>query len=377
MTLSIQTTSINSGTGEDIILRQTTSTKLVFRPEIVNNIHNSSAAVKGCFIFQKKKGKDQWEDHKELELNKFKAEEWIKLAISSEEMLALFTEIKKYYTIHDEYGVKFGSYTFFKANTDLEKVIELFEGNNELFTQLLSDNKGELLEQTLEWVVNTNNSEKIVDKFLKLGEKDLDQLNSLVGIANLKKVLAVWEDNKDNTSEKFWQDLLKDNTWILSQIFSNPTVLIDNEAFVGGKTTNNDKGKVVDFLYTNPFSKDAVLIEIKTPTTPLLNTTEYRAGVHSVHKDLAGAVSQVLTYKGSLQSEYTQILVNNIRSQKPIDFDVINPSCVVISGRFDTLDKPTLKHPFELYRKELKNVIVITFDELFMKIKHLIDLLSK
>ncbi|MGJ9457417.1 Shedu immune nuclease family protein [Oceanobacillus sp. CF4.6] len=377
MTISIETTSINSGTGEDIILRQTTTTKLVFRPEIVNNENNSDAAVKGSFIFQRKKGKDQWEDHKELELNKLKADEWIKLAIGSEEMLTLFTEIKKYYKIHEEYGVKFGSYTFFKENNDLEKVIDLFEGNNELFTQLLSDNKGELLEQTLEWVVNTDNSEKIVGKFLELEEKDLDQLNSLVGIANLKKILSVWEVNKNNSSEKFWQDLLKENTWILSQIFSNPTVLIDNEAYVGGKTTNNDKGKVVDFLYTNPFSKDAVLIEIKTPSTTLLNTTEYRAGVHSVHKDLAGAVSQVLTYKGSLQSEYAQIIVNNIKSQKPFDFDVINPSCVVISGRFDTLDNPALKHSFELYRKELKNVIVITFDELFMKIEHLIDLLSK
>lgn len=377
MTIAIQTTSINSGTGEDIILRQTTTTKLVFRPEIVDNIHNSNAAVKGCFIFQKKKGKDQWEDHKELELNKLKADEWIKLAISSTEMLELYTEIKKYYKIHEEYGVMSGSFSFFKENTDLEKVIDLFKGNSQLFSQLLSDKKGELLEQTLEWVVNTDNSEEIVDKFLKLGEKDLDQLNSLVGIANLKKILSVWEENKDNGSEKFWQDLLKENTWILSQIFSNPTVLIDNEAFVGGKTTNNDKGKVVDFLYTNPFSKDAVLIEIKTPSTALLNTTEYRAGVHSVHKDLTGAVSQVLSYKGSLQSEYAQILVSNIRNQKPVDFDVINPSCVVILGRFDTLDKPALKHSFELYRKELKNVIVITFDELFMKIKHLIDLLSK
>src|SRR5690606_33095517 len=149
----------------------------------------------------------------------------------------------------------------------------------------------------------------------------------------------VWEENKNNSSEKFWQNLLKENTWILSQIFSNPTVLIDNEAYVGGKTTNNDKGKVVDFLYSNPFSKDAVLIEIKTPSTTLVNRTEYRAGVHSAHKDLTGAVSQVLTYKGSLQSEYTQILYNNFRSQKPIEFDVINPSCVVISGRFDALDK--------------------------------------
>lgn len=376
MGLFIETTSRDSGVGEDIILRETDTTRLIFRPELVNNQNNPDAAVKGCFIFQKKKGKDSWEDHKDLDLNRLKADEWIKLAISSSEMLTFITEIKKYYAIHEEYGVRMGNYTFFKANNDLEKVFALIESNNDLFTQLLNDDKGDFFQQTLEWIVNTDNSEKIVDKFLNLDEKDLDQLNSLIGIANLKKILNIWEENKDNSSEKFWQDLLKENTWVLSQIFSNPTLLIDNEAYVGGKTTNNDKGKVVDFLYANPFSKDAVLIEIKTPTTSLLNTTEYRAGVHSVHKDLAGAVSQVLTYKGSLQSEYTQILVNNIRSGKNIDFDVISPTCVVIAGKFDTLHSPALIHSFELYRKELKNVIVITFDELFMKVKNLIQLLS-
>lgn len=377
MSITIQTTSRNSGIGEDIILRQTETTRLLFRPEVVNNQNNIDASVRGYFIFQKKKGKNLWEDHKELDTNKLKAEEWIKLPLRSSEMLTLFTEIKKYYTIHEEFGVRQGSFSLFKPNTDLDKVIDLYESNNEIFTQMLNEEKGELFEQTLEWIVNTNNSEKIIDKFLKLQEKDLDQLNSLVGIANLKKILSIWDENKENSSEKFWQALFKENTWVLSQIFSNPTVLIDNEAYVGGKTTNNDKGKVVDFLYANPFSKDAVLIEIKTPTTNLLNTTEYRAGVYSVNKELAGAVSQVLTYKGSLQSEYTQILVNNIRSQKPIDFDVINPTCVVIGGRFDVLDSSDLKHSFELYRKELKSVIVITFDELFMKIRHLIDLLSK
>jgi Domain of unknown function (DUF4263) len=376
MGISIDTTSRNSGIGQDITLRQTDTTRLIFRPQVINNQHNPDASVKGCFIFQKKKGKDLWEDHKELDLHRLKAEEWIKLSISSSEMLTFFNEMKKYYAIHDEYGVKHGNYTVYKTNPNLEKVIAYFESNKPLFNQMLNDDKGQLFEQTLKWIVNTDNSEKIVDKFLKLNEKDLDQLNSLVGITNLKKILSVWENQKENNSEKFWQDLLKENTWVLSQLFSNPTVLIDNEAYVGGKTTNNDKGKVVDFLYANPFSKDAVLIEIKNPTTVLVNPTEYRAGVHSVHRELAGAVSQVLTYKGSLQSEYTQILVNNFRNSKNTEFDVINPCCVVIAGRFDTLNSPALIHSFELYRKELKNVVVITFDELFMRVKHLIDLLS-
>ncbi|WP_138418220.1 Shedu immune nuclease family protein [Aquibacillus sediminis] len=377
MSIFVQSTSRDSGIGDDIVLRETETTRLVFRPEIVNNIHDSNAPIKGSFNFQKKRKKDSWEDHKEFETSKLKADEWIKIAIDTGETLKLFDELKKYYKVHEEYGVKHGSYTLYKTNPDLEKVIALFEGNNELFIQLLDEDKSDVLEQALEWIVNAENSNKMVDKLSKLRETELDQLNTLVGLTNLKKLLAVWEGNKDNNSEKFWQDLLKENTWVLSQLFSNPTVLIEDEAYVGGKTTNNDSGKLVDFLYANPFSKDAVLIEIKTPTTPLVTSTEYRTGVHSAHKDLMGAVAQVLTYKGTLQSEYSNILVNNIRNGKNTDYDVINPCCVVIAGRFDALEELSHKHSFELYRKELKNVIVITFDELFMKIRSLIDLLEK
>ncbi|MCT1389829.1 DUF4263 domain-containing protein [Peribacillus frigoritolerans] len=377
MVFFIKSTSRDSGIGDDVVLRETETTRLVFRPEIVNNIHDSNASIKGSFNFQKKRKKDSWEDHKEFETSKLKADEWIKIVIDTGETLKLFNELKKYYKVHEEYGVKHGVYTHYKTNPDLEKVLALFEGNNELLTQLLDEEKSEVLEQALEWILNTENSDKMVDKLSKLRESELDQLNTLVGLTNLKKLLAVWEENRDNSSEKFWQGLLKENTWVLSQLFSNPTVLIEDEAYVGGKTTNNDSGKLVDFLYANPFSKDAVLIEIKTPITPLVTNTEYRTGVHSAHKDLMGAVTQVLTYKGTLQSEYSNILVSNIKSGKNIDFDVINPCCVVIAGRFDTLKELPHKHSFELYRKELKNVIVITFDELFMRVKNLIDLLEK
>ncbi len=169
---------------------------------------------------------------------------------------------------------------------------------------------------------------------------------------------------------------MKENTWILSQIFSNPTVLINDEAYVGGKTINNDSGKLVDFLYANPFSKDAVLIEIKTPSAPLVTPSEYRNGVYSVHKELMGAVTQVLTYKTNLQREFQSLDYNNYKRGIKTEFDIINPSCVAIAGRFDTLTDVAHKHSFELYRKELKNVIVITFDELFERVKGLIKLLE-
>lgn len=373
----IEPTSRNSANCSDIILRTTNTTRLIFRPLIVNNDNNSHASVKGSFNFQKKRKDDSWEDHKEFDTKNLKADEWIKLHIDTRETLELFNGLKKYYKVHQEFGVRPGNYFFYESNPDIEEFIELLEGNNDLFKRLLDEGKSDLLEKTIEWLLDTDNSEKIVSKLSKFRDSELDQLNNLVGLTNLKKLLVVWEENKDNDSERFWQILLKENAWILSQLFSNPTVLIEDEAFVGGKTTNNDSGKVVDFLYANPFSKDAVLIEIKTPNTPLISHSEYRTGVHSAHKELMGAVTQVLTYKNTLQSEYSSILVNNIKNGKESDFDVINPNCVVIAGRFDALQKTYHKHSFELYRKELKNVIVITFDELFMRVQNLIELLEK
>ncbi|MGD6848819.1 Shedu anti-phage system protein SduA [Rossellomorea aquimaris] len=374
--INVWTTSRDSAVCDDIELKKTSTTRFIFRPELVNNINNPDASVRGCFIFQKKGRNASWEDYKELDLSKLKAEEWIKLELNSEAMLTLTREIQKHYAVHEKYGVMYGGFQLFKSSPDIERLIEMFESNTDLFTQLLEDDKSDALEKTLEWIVTNDNPDKLIDRLKHLQEKDLDQLNTLVGIANLKKVLSIWEGNKHNSSEKFWQTILKHNSWILSQIFSNPTVLINDEAYVGGKTINNDSGKLVDFLYANPFSKDAVLIEIKTPSTALITPTEYRTGVYSVHKDLMGAVTQVLTYKTSLQREYQNIDYNNYRQGIKTDFDIINPSCVVIAGRFDTLTDTAHRHSFELYRKELKNVTVITFDELFERVKGLIKLLE-
>ena len=374
--INVRSTSRDSAVCDDIELKETSTTKLIFRPEIVNNPKKPEASVRGCFIFQKKGRNASWEDHKELDLSKLKAEEWIKLELNSEAMLTLTREIQQHYAIHEKYGVLYGGFHLFKSNHEIERLIEILENNSNLFTQLMEDDKSKALEKTLEWIVTNDNPDKIIDRLKNLQAKDLDQLNSLIGIANLKKVMSVWDSNKSNTSEKFWQKILKENTWILSQIFSNPTVLIKDEAYVGGKTINNDSGKLVDFLYANPFSKDAVLIEIKTPSTPLISSSEYRTGVYSAHKDLMGAVTQVLTYRTTLQREYQNIDYNNYKQGVKTDFDSINPCCVVIAGRFDTLTEIAHKHSFELYRKELKSVTVITFDELFERVNGFIHLLE-
>jgi len=153
-------------------------------------------------------------------------------------------------------------------------------------------------------------------------------------------------------------------------------VLIQKEAYVGGKAYDNKGGGMVDFLLANPFTKDSVLIEIKKPQENLLHIQPYRE-LHPPHTNIVGAVSQVLNYKLSLLSKIDGIVASSFKQGKNIDFEVVNPSCVVIAGRLDSLNNQLERNSFEIYRKELATVTLITFDELFDKVKSLIDLLEK
>ncbi|MBD7962530.1 DUF4263 domain-containing protein [Fictibacillus sp. Sa2CUA10] len=369
MKIVLNSTSKDSAMGTDIILRENNLTRLLFRPQIVNNQKDINAPVNGCFIFQKKKKDDEWEDFKDFNLTSLKAYEGIKLELKSDEMLKLMTEADAYYKIHKEYGIIQGRSWFTKANSQLQKVIEMFKKDSSLFETLLDENKQELVKQTFEWMANTKNSEDIISRLLEVKGNELDQLNNLIGITNIRKLLKVWQENSDNNDEEFWQRVFTDNAWVLSQIFASPMLLFEDKAYVGGKGIGNKGGKVVDFMFKNDLSNDVALIEIKTPSTDLLSG-KYRQNIYSIHSDLTGAIVQVLGYKETLQREYT-----SLRGSSDEDFKVFNPMCVVIAGKMNDLEEQKLQS-FEWYRKEMKSVTIITFDELFKKVNLLLDLLS-
>ncbi len=105
MNIKLESTSKKSAIGEDIILRTTKSTKLLFRPELVDNVKKPEACVRGNFVFQKKKLSGDWEDYKTLNLSNLKDGEWIKLEIKSAELYQLISKLEEYYQIYEKYGI--------------------------------------------------------------------------------------------------------------------------------------------------------------------------------------------------------------------------------------------------------------------------------
>ncbi|KEI65194.1 hypothetical protein A19Y_7041 (plasmid) [Planktothrix agardhii NIVA-CYA 126/8] len=85
--------------------------------------------------------------------------------------------------------------------------------------------------------------------------------------------------------------------------------------------------------------------------------------------DLTGAVLQVSNYKDSLMEE-RKFLADKKK------FYAFNPQCLVITGNLTNEIDDDKRKSFELFRTGLKDVNIITYDELFKKVENLINLIE-
>lgn len=186
----------------------------------------------------------------------------------------------------------------------------------------------------------------------------------------LVDLLRVWDSNEANGDEGFWQIKLSENAYAISQLFSMPVTFIKGRAHVGGTSLDGCDTRVLDFMLSGGSASDAILVEIKTPVTPLLGA-KYRKNVYPPSKDLGGAIVQV--------NDYCHTLRENILHHKNtgVSLNTFNPRRVVIIGNHaQQLTDKRKKASFELFRTSLASVDVVTFDEFFKKIEHLAKLFN-
>jgi hypothetical protein len=187
----------------------------------------------------------------------------------------------------------------------------------------------------------------------------------------LVDVLKIWNGNKANALEEFWQQLFKQNPYVLTQLFSVPVVFIGDKAYVGGMNINRQDAKFVDYLYANDSSNDALLVELKTPVTKLLGS-RYRRGVYKPSAELSGSIVQVLDYRRELSTHIHSLLKTSDKS-----IEIFSPRCVVIAGNAsEELDDDRKRKSFELFRTSLKDIEIVTYDELFKKAENLATLFN-
>lgn len=170
-------------------------------------------------------------------------------------------------------------------------------------------------------------------------------------------------------SESRWHQLFVDNPFILSLTFGLPIVALGGQVSVGGRKFDGTGDKIADFLYRNGLTDNITLMEIKTPSAKLLGA-EYRSGVFSPSPGLAGTVSQVLDQRYQLQKNIAALKDSSRRH----DLESYAIKCAIVIGT--TPDDPDQKKSLELFRNNLNDVLIVTFDELLEKLRHLHTFLS-
>lgn len=363
--VEIASTSRHSATCSDISVREGGQVRLLFRPEIVDNPGNPSASVRGRFVYQRKGKNDGWVDFDKLPLSSLKKGEGYQLSLGASELYKLLREVVPLYRFHRREGLPVGKVELLKIDPDLSESLPLAETDLLAFLSAHGTDAVQILRTVLRWLSRQSLAQKLISEGTELPE-----LNSLVGLANLRSALEVWRTNTDSNDEEFWQSLFARHSYVLSQLFAYPVVLIKGKAYVGGKDLSNAGGNIVDFLLRAESSGAAVLVEIKTPQTSLLGG-KYREGAYPPSTDLSGAISQVLEYCESLASEFNAITRADHR------LTAVGPRSVVIIGDASReLADDAKKRSFERFRERLVGVQIVTFDEVFKRVEGLVALLE-
>jgi len=135
---------------------QTQTTRLIFRPMLVENPSNSRAAVNGLFIFQRKGAKDTWTNTTTVPFSNLKKDEGYRLEISSSEVLKLFEGLADLYELHAQEGVPRGNSEYVRVNRKFAQLVAMSESQ---LRQILAANDAmgmDLLAKLLSWATDAD-----------------------------------------------------------------------------------------------------------------------------------------------------------------------------------------------------------------------------
>lgn len=194
----------------------------------------------------------------------------------------------------------------------------------------------------------------------------LAKLRGDIELVTLEALITRYEGMLgENLVEGRWQDFFNENPFILNMAFGYPVIKVRDQASVGGRKLSGDGEKITDFLVKNSLTNNTAIFEIKTPQTPILNKTPFRDGVYTPSADLSGSINQALDQKYQFQKQIAQIKDNT----RLYDIESYAVHCSLVIGK--TPDGDDRKKSFELFRRNSKDVEIVTFDEMLEKLKQL------
>lgn len=349
---SITTKSISNQYAEvpdEIVLEDTPKTRILFKAAM------HPGGIRGELIRYRKDSEGRCEEPIPVNFNSLHENEGIKIQLKTDALEKLFISVQQLKDILEKDGIQFGTHKYGIVNEDALIVDD--------------DNKARIIQKLLE-------ADYGEDVWIQLSEANPDIATKLANSKiqeNRTSVLAQFEAMlaDDTLSESDWQSFFEDNTWIFGYGLKYQILkIIQTQPAYGGTGVNGAGAQRGDFLAaTEAETKYTCLVEIKKPTTNLLQAQSYRNGVYGISQELSGAVSQVQVncakweITGSRTDENRESLTG---------YQTIAPKGLLIVGHTRELDSLAKKNSFERFRQEMRSPEIITYDELYERAKYIV-----
>lgn len=238
-----------------------------------------------------------------------------------------------------------------------------------LFTRILESDGAALTDDEQEEILGAmSNNVKVI---AETKTERLTQLQCEIELVNLEALIGRYEKMLvDEHPEEQWQRFFNTNPFILGLAFGYPIIKVKEKAYVGGHALSDSGYKIADFVVKNSMTNNTAIVEIKTPSTKLMNRRPYRGDVYSPSEQLSGAVNQVLDQKYRFEKAITQIKEDSCI----YDINTYSVHCCLVIGTISEVE--SRRKSFEVFRGNSKNVNIITYDELLEKLNYLFEFLS-
>ncbi|MEK7552695.1 MAG: Shedu immune nuclease family protein [Patescibacteria group bacterium] len=240
-------------------------------------------------------------------------------------------------------------------------------------------------------LLSSKDGQKIIEELINNG---LITSTDIINIGYRKKQLEIFEkllnqpgyfavyttENKitDTRHESIWQHFFNSNDWIFGYGLDYRFLgILQKEARVSNLDIAGKGAVINDFLLG--CNKFTVLVELKKHDTPLFSRGKNRSNSWILSDDLISGLSQILEQKASWQVFAETNANGNFDDKgKLIKQKTVDPKSILVIGstkQFDGGDKENQikAKTFELFRRDSRNIEILTYDELYERAKFIIE----
>lgn len=296
---------------------------------------------------------DEWREPEFYGPAQLKAGQELRLDFDTGETLQLYRRLAEWYAVCSG-GVEVG-----------ERILSVVDENE---ATVLRGHERELLEQMLQ----------SGDDFWTLIESLQPDLFTAAAVARIhqERVRAVDEFDYhmavQDWAESDWQGFFEAETWIFGHGLAYQFLdVVTGQPAYGGTGVNRRGLQLGDYLMaTRATARFTVLVEIKRPDADLLRG-EYRGEeVYDVGRDVAGGVAQV---QNACRTWVTEGSTAEANREVLAGIETFEPRGILVIGDTAQLTALPMRRSFELFRRNLTNPEIITFDELLARAKYMVQ----